>query len=37
MSTISIQEAQQNLTELIRGLSPGEELIITENDLPVAR
>jgi len=37
VSTVSIQEAQTRLTELIRQLSPGEEVVITEGDRPVAR
>ncbi len=37
MTTVSIQEAQAKLSELIRGLSPGDEVLITENDHPVAR
>ncbi len=37
MTTITIQEAQTRLPELIHRLIPGEEVIITENDLPVAR
>jgi antitoxin (DNA-binding transcriptional repressor) of toxin-antitoxin stability system len=37
MTTIPLQEAQSKLGELIRGLAPGEELIITENDRPVAK
>jgi antitoxin (DNA-binding transcriptional repressor) of toxin-antitoxin stability system len=37
MSTVTIQEAQSRLTELIHGLLPGQELVITENDLPVAK
>lgn len=37
MSTISIQEAQTRLPELIHRLTSGEEVIITENDQPVAR
>lgn len=37
MSTISIQEAQTRLSELIRQISPGEEVVITEGDRPVAR
>jgi prevent-host-death family protein len=37
MSTITIQEAQAQLAELIHRLTPGEEVIITENDQPVAR
>lgn len=37
MVTISIQEAQAKLSELIHCLPPGEELLILENNLPVAR
>lgn len=37
MTTITIQEARDRLSELIHRLTPGEEVIITENDQPVAR
>jgi len=37
MTTISIQQAQAKLTDLIHDLNPGDELVITENDQPVAR
>ena len=37
MATVTIQEAQAKLTDLIHRLAPGEELVITENDSPVAR
>ncbi|MBC8117092.1 MAG: type II toxin-antitoxin system Phd/YefM family antitoxin [Candidatus Saccharimonas sp.] len=37
MTTISIQEAQATLTDLIHRLIPGEEVVITEDDQPVAR
>jgi antitoxin (DNA-binding transcriptional repressor) of toxin-antitoxin stability system len=37
MSTITIQEARANLDELIHRLSPGEEVVITENDQPEAK
>jgi prevent-host-death family protein len=37
MSTITIQEARANLDEVIHRLSPGEEVVITENDQPVAK
>lgn len=37
MTTITIQEAQNQLAELIRLLTPGEEVVITEGDRPVAR
>ena len=36
MSTITLQDAQANLAELIRRLIPGEEVVITEYDEPVA-
>jgi len=35
--TVPIDEAQSRLAELIRQLAPGEEIIITENQQPVAR
>jgi antitoxin (DNA-binding transcriptional repressor) of toxin-antitoxin stability system len=34
--TVSVEEAQGKLKELISQLSPGDELIITENDRPIA-
>jgi len=37
MSTITIQEAQATLTDLIHRLNPGEEVVITENEKPVAK
>lgn len=37
MTTISINEAESRLSELIRQLKPGEEVLITENNQPVAR
>ncbi|MGO8902493.1 MAG: type II toxin-antitoxin system Phd/YefM family antitoxin [Isosphaeraceae bacterium] len=37
MSTITLQEAQANLAELVHRLAPGEDVTITENDQPVAR
>jgi prevent-host-death family protein len=36
-ATINIDEAQSKLKELIRQLAPGDEVIITENERPVAR
>jgi antitoxin (DNA-binding transcriptional repressor) of toxin-antitoxin stability system len=36
MPTISIEDAQSNLASLIQGLAPGEEIVITEDDRPVA-
>jgi antitoxin (DNA-binding transcriptional repressor) of toxin-antitoxin stability system len=37
MTTISIHEAQSNLSELIHRQAPDDEIIITEDDRPVAR
>ena len=37
MATITIQEAQANLPDLIHKLTPGDELVITENNQPVAK
>lgn len=37
MSTITIEEAQAKLLELIDQLQPGEEVIITRNKQPVAK
>lgn len=37
MSTISIEAAQVKLVELIRNMAPGEEVIITAGNHPVAR
>ena len=36
-ATITIEEAQAKLRELIHRLKPGEEVIITENQQPVAK
>jgi antitoxin (DNA-binding transcriptional repressor) of toxin-antitoxin stability system len=36
LSTISLEEAQANLPEIIGKLSPGEEVVITKDDQPVA-
>jgi prevent-host-death family protein len=36
-AVVSIEEAQAHLAELIAGLRPGEELVITQNERPVAR
>ncbi len=36
-ATVSIDEAQAKLKELIHQLAPGEELVITEDQQPVAR
>jgi len=37
MTTISIEDAQAKLADLIRSLLPGDELIITDFRHPVAR
>lgn len=37
MSSLTIQEAQAKLSELIHDLKPGDEVVITDNDRPVAR
>jgi prevent-host-death family protein len=37
MSTVSIEEAQSNLPELIERLKAGDELVITRDSRPVAR
>lgn len=37
MTTISIEEAQARLPDLIHRLHSGDELVITENNQPVAR
>jgi prevent-host-death family protein len=34
---VTIEEAQAHLPELIAELAPGEEVVITENDQPVAK
>ena len=37
MPTVTIQEAQAQLPDLIHRLSDGDELVITENNQPVAK
>jgi antitoxin (DNA-binding transcriptional repressor) of toxin-antitoxin stability system len=37
MSTVSVQEAQARLSDLIHALSPGDEVVILEGNRPVAR
>jgi len=37
MTSISIADAQAKLADLIHGLAPGDEVVITENDQPIAR
>ena len=37
MTTISLADAQAGLANLVHGLQPGEEILLTENDQPVAK
>ncbi len=37
MTSLPIQQVQARLPELIHRLAPGDEVVITENDQPVAR
>jgi prevent-host-death family protein len=37
MAMVTIQEAQAKLPDLIHKLMPGDEVVITENNLPVAK
>ena len=37
MSTISLQQAQETLADVVHRLAPGDGVTITENDRPVAR
>ncbi len=36
MTTVTIQEFQAQLPDLIRRLAPGDKIVITENDQPIA-
>ncbi|MDZ7617208.1 MAG: hypothetical protein U1E05_09400 [Patescibacteria group bacterium] len=37
MSTVSVEEVQATLPELIHNLRPGDDVVILENNQPVAR
>ena len=37
MPTVTIEDAQAHLRELIEHLTPGDEVVITQNDQPVAK
>jgi antitoxin (DNA-binding transcriptional repressor) of toxin-antitoxin stability system len=37
MNTVTLKEAQSGLADIIHRLTPGDEVVITENDQPVAR
>lgn len=36
MKTVTVQEAQSRLVELIDNLTPGDEIVLTRDDHPVA-
>ena len=36
-ATVTIEEAQASLKDLVHRLAPGEEVIITEDEKPIAR
>ncbi len=36
MQTISLEQAEGRLTEMIEKLMPGEEVVLTRDDMPVA-
>ncbi len=37
MSTLNLDEAQARLRQIIAGLQPGEEVVLTDNGPPLAR
>jgi len=37
MTTVTIPEAQAHLPEIVENLKPGEEVILTRNEQPVAK
>jgi antitoxin (DNA-binding transcriptional repressor) of toxin-antitoxin stability system len=37
MSSVTLEEAQKKLPELLNGLQPGEEIIITDHGQPLAQ
>jgi antitoxin (DNA-binding transcriptional repressor) of toxin-antitoxin stability system len=37
LGVLTVEEAQSKLRELIENLAPGEEIVITDNQQPVAR
>jgi antitoxin (DNA-binding transcriptional repressor) of toxin-antitoxin stability system len=37
MTTVTLEEAQAQLPDLIEGLAPGSEVVITRNEQPIAR
>jgi antitoxin (DNA-binding transcriptional repressor) of toxin-antitoxin stability system len=36
MRTLTVQDAQSHLAEIIKRLTPGEEIVLTQDDRPVA-
>jgi antitoxin (DNA-binding transcriptional repressor) of toxin-antitoxin stability system len=36
-ASITLEEAKANLAEIVHSLAPGDEVLITENDEPVAK
>lgn len=37
MHTVTLEEAQDHLAEIIDGLSPGEEVVVTRDAKPIAK
>ncbi|MDB5306406.1 MAG: hypothetical protein JWO38_608 [Gemmataceae bacterium] len=37
MSTLNLDEAQAHLKEIVSGLQPGEEVVLTDNGQPLAK
>jgi antitoxin (DNA-binding transcriptional repressor) of toxin-antitoxin stability system len=37
VTTLSLEEAQSRLPDLVHKLEPGNDIVITENDRPIAR
>lgn len=37
MPTITLRDAQRQLVDIIHRLTPGDEIVVTEDDRPVAR
>jgi antitoxin (DNA-binding transcriptional repressor) of toxin-antitoxin stability system len=37
MRTLTVEQAKGHLTEIIEKLAPGEEIVLTRNDRPVAK
>ncbi len=37
MATVTVKEAKLRLEELLQGLNPGEDIVVTEKNRPIAR